>query len=456
MPKVASTLSDIHVRRLKHTGPTHTASGTPRPVYVSVGGCPGLQIQITPTGAKSWVLKTMVGNKRREIGLGAYAVSNATRKKKVNNEEPAGVTLEAARKNALRIKEQIKQGIDPVSQNKTKKSLLIASRLEEVTFADLADEYMNQVAIPAWKTVKQVNRLKQYLEDYINPVIGSILVKDIEAGHCVKILKPIYTTKHPTALRVINYVKTIIDYGIIDGLRPSKDNPAIWNGFLSLKFAPSKKVHKVQNQRSVDWRLMPEFMPKLHALNKPVGVSEEAACLAFQILTVSRPSEARLADWSEIDLEQKVWFIPNSDAELRKSEKHWLVPLTREAIKILKAQGPKKTGRIFSNDGKVIPDNYISGIPAALGYDGTAHGFRSTFETWEQETQDKKWSPDAVRLAMKHTEGDKVRAAYARGQCYAERIRLMAEYERWLYKGEGSVSQLPTPKAKTPTKRRSA
>ena len=453
MPRVASTLSDIHVRRLKHTGPTHTASGKPKPVYVAVGGCPGLQIQLLPSGAKSWVLKTTVGKKRREIGLGAYSVSNATRKKKATNEEPAGVTLEAARKKGLRIVEQIKQGVDPVSIKKTKKSELIASRLEEVTFSELAQEWINQVAIPSWKTNKQLNRLNQYLKDYINPHIGNILVKDIEAGHCVNILKPIYRSKHPTALRVINYVKTIIDYGMIDGLRPNKDNPAIWNGFLSQKFAPSNKVHKIQHQKSIDWRLMPEFMPKLHALNKPAGIREDVACLIFQILTVARPSEARLADWSEIDLEQKVWFIPNSDSELRKSEKHWLVPLTKEAIKILKAQGPQKKGRIFNNDGKQIPNNYCSAIPKRLGYDATAHGFRSTFETWEQETQDKMWSPDAVRLAMKHTEGDKVRAAYARGQCYAERIRLMAEYEKWLYKGEGSISQLPSRKSKTPTKR---
>ena len=87
---------------------------------------------------------------------------------------------------------------------------------------------------------------------------------------------------------------------------------------------------------------MPEFMPKLHALAKPAGIREDVACLIFQILTVTRPSKARLADWSKIDLEQKVWFIPNSDEELRKRESHWLVPLTKEAIKILKAQGPQK------------------------------------------------------------------------------------------------------------------
>ena len=128
MPRVASRLSDIHVRQLKHTGPKTTKSGKPRSVYVSVGGCAGLQIQVFPSGAKTWVLKTTVGDKRREIGLGPYAAGKATRKKKLNGEGPAGITLEAARQEGLRIKELIKKGIDPVAEKKSKKSQLAEQR----------------------------------------------------------------------------------------------------------------------------------------------------------------------------------------------------------------------------------------------------------------------------------------------------------------------------------------
>ncbi|MDA7782875.1 integrase, partial [Gammaproteobacteria bacterium] len=53
------------------------------------------------------------------------------------------------------------------------------------------------------------------------------------------------------------------------------------------------------------FRLLPEFMTKLCATNSP-----ESKLLAFTILTVSRPGEARVADWSEFDLENKLWTIP--------------------------------------------------------------------------------------------------------------------------------------------------
>ena len=73
MPKKAKILSDVHVRRLKHTV---AASGVPRATRYPVGGVSGLYIQGSPpsgsnkTGAKSWILRTLVGDKRRDIGLG--------------------------------------------------------------------------------------------------------------------------------------------------------------------------------------------------------------------------------------------------------------------------------------------------------------------------------------------------------------------------------------------------
>ena len=73
MAKKATELSDLHIRRLKHHV---TAFREPSAKRYSVGGVSGLYIQCSPpsgsnkTGAKSWILRTLVGDKRRDIGLG--------------------------------------------------------------------------------------------------------------------------------------------------------------------------------------------------------------------------------------------------------------------------------------------------------------------------------------------------------------------------------------------------
>ena len=275
-------------------------------------------------------------------------------KKKRTGEHSTGMTLSAARKAGLKMLDDIKAGIDPLAEKRRKRSEA-ASKSIEVTFSELAQDYV-EIKAANWKTTKQVSRLQQFLRDYINPVVGNILVSDLEPAHFIAILKPIWTTKTGTAQKIIRHCEHIVNLGIRRKLRPTGDNPARWQSGIDIEFPSPKKVHTVQHQRSVDWRLMPKFMPKLLELTHPVGAKPEAACLAFQILTIARPSEARLADWSEIDLEQKCWFIPKNDAALHKSEYEWTVPLTPQAIKILKAQGPKRSGLIFALDsGKAIP-----------------------------------------------------------------------------------------------------
>lgn len=60
MPKVVKVLSDLAVRKLKSQG------------LYSVGGVTGLKLQVTSTGARSWILRTSIAGKIRDIGLGSY------------------------------------------------------------------------------------------------------------------------------------------------------------------------------------------------------------------------------------------------------------------------------------------------------------------------------------------------------------------------------------------------
>jgi hypothetical protein len=89
MPVKAKELSALNVKRLKHPGHNHNATFT-------VGGVDGLQLQITPTGAKSWLLRCMIGQKRRHIGLGGFP----------------DVTLAQARERAREARDLIRQGIE--------------------------------------------------------------------------------------------------------------------------------------------------------------------------------------------------------------------------------------------------------------------------------------------------------------------------------------------------------
>lgn len=104
VPKVASELTAIDVKRSAHPGGKHN-------VLFSVGGVPGLHLQLSPNDGRSWVLRAKVGAVRRDIGLGGFP----------------GVTLSEARDKARDARAKIEKGIDPIAEREAAKAALIAA-----------------------------------------------------------------------------------------------------------------------------------------------------------------------------------------------------------------------------------------------------------------------------------------------------------------------------------------
>lgn len=60
MPRKAAELTAIGVKRLTSPG------------FYAVGGVAGLHLQVKNSGARSWILRAKIRDKRRDIGLGGY------------------------------------------------------------------------------------------------------------------------------------------------------------------------------------------------------------------------------------------------------------------------------------------------------------------------------------------------------------------------------------------------
>jgi integrase len=153
-----------------------------------------------------------------------------------------------------------------------------------------------------------------------------------------------------------------------------------------------------------------------------------ARCLEFVVLTACRSGEARGARWSEIDLAAKLWTIP---PERMKAGKPHRVPLSAEALALIEA-----LPRIDGNDlvfpaprGGQLSDMAILAVMRRMGVDAVPHGARSTFRDWCSERT--AYPRDVAEMALAHTIGDKVEAAYRRGELLEQRRRMMAEWARF-------------------------
>lgn len=369
-----------------------------------VGGVAGLALQVTGTGARSWILRVMVGGKRRDMGLGGYP----------------DVLLAGAKEAAREARKQIKSGIDPIEDAKAKRSALAAAVASAMTFSEAASAYI-AAKEHEWKNAKHGAQWRSTLETYAYPVIGNIFVRDIEHEHIVKVLGPIWTSKTETASRLRGRIESVLGWATVSGYRKG-DNPARWRGHLDKVLAQPSKVHTVEHHAALDWREVGAFMV---ALREQEGMV--AKMMEFAILTAARSGEVRGATWSEIDMDDATWTIP---ASRMKAKKEHRVPLSAAALKLLKSL-PRDSEIVFpSPTGKQFSDASMNALLGRMGRaDLTGHGFRSSFRDWAGETTD--YPREVIEHALAHQLKDKAEASYARGTMFEKRRLLMQEWGKF-------------------------
>lgn len=394
MPKIAKELSALEVSRLKVPG------------FISVGTPPGLSLQITPTGARSWILRVKVGSKRRDMGLGAYP----------------GVSLAEARKKAREAREAIEQGHDPILIRERAQSLLRAKQASIVTFETAARTYIKSKA-PEWKGTKNLTQWTSSLENYAFPVIGKLHVQDINDAHILKILEPIWHEKTETAVRVRGRIENIIDWATAKKYRTG-ENPARWRGHLDKLLPSPGKITPVKHFEAVAVDDVPAFYS---ALKKRIGTA--ARILEFTFLTVARSANSRGATWSEIDFDKALWTI---QPEKMKAKKLHRVPLSEAAIRILLEQ-PRFEGcdLVFvSPRGKQFSDMAMTSVMRRMGLEAVPHGCRSTFTDWAADRTD--YPVEMAKMAKGHPVSDATEAAYRRGVMLQKRYKMMEDWASFL------------------------
>lgn len=396
MPKKAKELGPLDVKRLVEPG------------LHAVGGVAGLHLQILPSGGRSWVLRIVIGGKRREVGLGGFP----------------DVPLALAREKAREVREAVQQGRDPIAERAAARSALAAQRGAEITFDECAEKFISAKSAE-WKNAKHVAQWSATLTTYASPVVGTMQVRDIELSHVVKILEKddFWTTKTETASRVRGRIEAVLDWATVRGYRKG-ENPARWKGHLDKVLAAPKKVQKVEHHAALPVDEIGAFM---RDLREREGIAARA--LEVLILTAARSGEVRGMTWGEINLDEAVWIVP---AERMKAKREHRVPLSVRVIEVLRSL-PVVAGELVfpgMREGSPLSDMTLTAVLKRMGRaDLTAHGFRSSFRDWAAERTN--YPREVAEMALAHTIGDKVEAAYRRGDLFEKRRRMMEDWSRF-------------------------
>ena len=353
----------------------------------------GLYLVVDPSGAKRWVLRTIVQGKRRDIGLGGLRL----------------VSLAEARTKAQEYRKLAREGGNPLEARRKERAV--------PTFAEAANITLEHHRA-GWRNEKHAAQWKASLKLHAFPVLGEKRVDQIETADVLKALSPIWLSRPETARRVRQRISTILNWAKAAGHRTG-DNPVDGVG----KGLP-RQSEKRGHFDAIPYTDVPDFVQKL-----PGVPTSEFARLGFEflILTAARTNEVLKAEWTEVDLEKAVWTVP---AERMKGGREHRVPLAPRALTLLRSASEISDGSQLIFPGRTIGEPMSNMVflmmLRRLGVTFTAHGFRSAFRDWASECTN--FPREVCEMALAHSIKDKTEAAYRRGDLFAKRVDLMTEW----------------------------
>jgi integrase len=403
MARTAEKLSALVVKRLATTPGMH-----------AVGDNLYLQVK---NGGASWVLRYMLDQKARYMGLGSFR----------------NWTLADARERAREQRKLLDDGRDPLDVRDEIKKRERVDAARGTTFRECAAAYINAHRA-GWRNKRHESQWRTTLASYAEPVIGTLPVQAIDTTLTLKILEPIWTAKPETASRLRGRLEAIIDWAKVRGYREG-ENPARWRGHLDKLLPARSKVRRVEHHAALPYAELPAFLASLRGQQ-----SIAARALEFAILTAARTGEVIGATWAEISFAEQVWTVPA--ARMKASREH-RVPLSERALAILKEMHTSADGFVFSGGrlGKPLSPTALILVLRRMGHaDITTHGMRSAFRDWCAERTN--FPSEVAEMALAHTVSDKVEAAYRRGDLFERRRRIMNEWARFCTARPAAVAKV--------------
>jgi integrase len=364
----------------------------------------GLQLWIYPHGSKLWRVAFRFRGKQKLLAVGKYP----------------DTSLLQARAEREKAKVILRDGHDPSHKR-------ILQRIERETPGDtfeiVAKEYVEKLAREgrAEVTLEKI----QWMLSFALPVLGPMSMRSIRPIEILAVLRGVEGRgRFETARKLRSTIGAICRYAVATA-RADADPTIALKGALTVP--KTKHRAAVTNPQA--------FGALLRAIDGFAGQGVTRPALQLMALLFPRPGELRTAKWSEFDLKAAVWSIPAERTKMRRAHR---VPLAPQAVAILRdLRSVTGVSELVLHSAwtirRPLSENTMNGALRRLGYsqgEATAHGFRATAATLLNESG--LWNPDAIERQLGHIENNDVRRAYARGEHWDERVKMMAWWADYL------------------------
>ena len=406
-------LTDAHC---KNAQPKPTENGELRTIKLSDGY--GLNLEVRRDG-KFWFYAYRLYGKQLKLSLGSYPNVKLSDAREMHEkawlmtqmgEDPRDATITRTQ---LRKAKQIEQEVQQAQQEAE------AEKIKN-TFKTIAEQWlMNKEPTLSTDTLRRRNFM---LRNDVFPVIGHRQITELKVKDILEVLTPI-SDRGATfqAKRCRELLQQIFNYA--RALEHCEHNPV-----EAIRHIPALRTHKQKSYNALKFREMGVFISKLRELQS-IRIAQSRPALQLLILTAVRPGNIRMAHWDQFqDLRSSkpTWVIPA--AQMKKARDH-LVPLSHQAVELLKSIRAHEWGDqlLFPGEkGTGLINGTFKRQLSLLGYSpekAHPHGFRSTFSTYANESG--LWNRDAIEWVLAHSEKNEVCAAYNRTEYLDDRTEIL-------------------------------
>jgi len=358
----------------------------------------GLMLRVRTSGTKVWLFKyhKPYTKKRTNLSFGGYPE----------------LSLAKARKKRTEARELLAQSVDPKThrdeQHQSNKNAL------ENTFGVLAEKWIELKK----QKVKEVtaNKAWEAMKKHVFPTLENMPVHLIKPKLVIDILKPIESRGNlETVKRLCRNINEVMRLAVASGHIEIN-----YLADITKLFAAPKK----QNMATIK----PERLPDLMLALANASIQRSTRCLVeWQLHTMTRPVEAATARWCDIDLDKKVWVVPE---ERMKMKKPHTIPLSTQALALLEVIRAMSGNREYLFPNHRDPKKHASSQSAnvalkRMGFAGelVSHGLRSLASTTLNE---QGFDSDVIEACLAHVDKNEVRAAYNRAEYIERRKKVMS------------------------------
>jgi len=365
----------------------------------------GLYLLVTPRGGRYWRMNYRFNGSAKTMAMGVFPL----------------VTLAEAREKREEARKLLASGSDPIAKRtevRAQEAFEAATR-----FRTVAEEWLAKREREGLGDVT-IGKLK-WLLNFAYPSLGDRRIGEITSMELLAVLRMVEGRgRHETARRLRSVCGRVLRYAIATG-RAEHDLSA--NLRDALTTPKVKHLAAITNSQQVG--------PLMRAIEGFEGHTVTKAALKLAPHVFVRPGELRHAEWTEISFEKSFWSIPANKMKMRRPHR---VPLSRQSLSILSSiREVTGAGKFvfpgFQSLKRPMSENALNGALRRLGYSGdemTSHGFRAMASTLLNEMG--KWHPDAIERQLAHAEVDAIRRAYARGEYWEERVKMMQVWSDYL------------------------